>query len=101
MIEVTITKNGEPLAHIQIVNSNNDLELADYNIKYAVERGSAVGTHVRNIHNFPRKKYNVLALLRQALMTLDQKELLLERDFDPDEAPVSSNLARRLRRALR
>ena len=110
MIEVISKKNGEPIGYIEIKNLNTQPrtpqekpnEFADYNIKYAVERGSAVGTHVRNIYGFPRKYYNVFALVLQALNTLDEKELKLERDFDPDEeTTVSPDLARRLRGPLR
>jgi len=74
---------------------------ADYTIRYAVERGMAVGLHTRGVDGFPRKRYNVLALLLQALNTLSPKELELERGFDPDNepSPRASNLARRLNRA--
>jgi len=95
----------EQLAEIWIKNSTalgyEKDDTAEYSIKYAVERGMAVGIHKRIIYGFPRKRYNVLALLLQALNTLEPKELELEDDFDPDEAPVSTDMARRLRRALR
>lgn len=112
MIEVHVSKNGEPIAHIEIKNETSQIvqelhgathEYADYTVKYAVERGSAVGLHTRWIYAFPRKEFNALALVRQALNTLDEKELRLERNFDPDapEATVSSDLARRLNRPMR
>lgn len=102
LIEVFIVKDDLPLAKIEIRNESKlTTELADYSVKYAVERGSAVGLHNRWINSFPRKQYNVLALVRQALLTLEAKELKLERDFDPDEATVSTDMARRLGGALR
>lgn len=98
MIEVIILKDDEPLAHVQIkkVVESVDGQFADYSVKYAVERGSAVGLHQRSIDLFPRMHYNVLALVRQALLTLEPKELKLEDGFDVDEASVSQDLARRL-----
>lgn len=103
MIEVIINKNGEQIGYIEIANLTSLGPTGDYAVKYAVERGSAVGVHTRWINNFPRKKYNVFALVLQALNTLTEKELELERDFDPDqaEAPVSSDVARRFDRAVR
>lgn len=98
------SEDENQLAEIRIrktITHDNEIDSADYSIKYAVERGMAVGIHRRNIYGFPRKKYNALALVLQALNTLEPKELELEDDFDPDEAPVSSDMARRLRRALR
>ena len=105
MIEVFVKKDGQQIARIQIENITNKEDLkdgfGDYEVKFAVERGNAVSMHRRLIFGFPRKRYNVLALVRQALHTLEERELYLERDFDPDEAPVSPDLARRLGRALR
>jgi hypothetical protein len=103
MIEVLILKNDQPIAKIEIKNvePNSNTDYADYSVRFAVERGSAVGLHRRLFFSFPRKQLNALALVRQALMTLDEKELQLERDFDPDEAPVSPDLARRLGGAVR
>jgi hypothetical protein len=102
MIEVIILKNGEPLATVEIKNVQVHSDgTADYRVLFAVERGSAVGIHRRPIFRFPRKRLNALALLRQALNTLDEKELELERDFNPDETTVSTDLARRLRGAMR
>jgi hypothetical protein len=99
MIEVFITMDGEPIGHIEIKNITPDRSLydfADYEVKYAVERGSAVGVHKRILYGFPRRYYNVLALVLQSLNALNEKDLKLERDFDPDEATVSATLARRL-----
>ena len=104
MILVTITNpaTGTELGRIEVQNLQTGVgEVADYSVKFGVERGTAVGMHKRMIYGFPRKKYNVLALLRQALETLNEKELELERDFDPDAADRSPNLARKIRGARR
>lgn len=101
MIEVDIKLNGELLGHIKIVNMTKKVtEFADYKIEFRVERGTAIGAHRRMIYGFPRKYYNVFALVLQALNTLNEKDLKLERDFDPDEATVPADVARRLGRAV-
>ena len=94
MIEVTLTLNNKTeLGRIKIINllEERDDDLSDYSVQFAVERCGAVGLHQRAIHDFPRTKYNVLALLFQALKTLDESELKLEDGVD------SSDLARRQR----
>lgn len=102
MIEALVFKNGEPVAKVEIKNIHvHEDGTADYQVRFGVERGSAVGLHRRLVFRFPRKRLNVLALLRLSLETLNEKELELERDFDPDEAPVSPDLARRLGGAMR
>lgn len=108
MIEVFIVHDGEPLGHIEIKNvTPADKptwdEFADYTVRYGVDRGTAVGVHSRVLYGFPRKYYNVFALVLQALNSLDEKELKLERDYDIDspEAAVSSDLARRLSGVVR
>jgi hypothetical protein len=80
MIEVTIKhiESDKELGRITIENlSSRDSEEADYAIRFAVERITGIGLHNRGIHSFPRTKYNVLALLRQVLATLDESELKL------------------------
>lgn len=106
MIEVLIRTYDDDQSPIQlgrIVIKKNYVGrdgTADYSVKFMVERGSAVGLHKRLMWGFPRKQLNVLALVRQALNTLDPKELELERGFDPDspEANRTSDMARRLKR---
>jgi hypothetical protein len=111
MLEVTFTINGKKIGVIEIQRLGSSLrnetdqpgEFADYSIKYMVERGDAIGMHKRVIYGFPRKYYNVFALCLQALNALNEKDLELERDFDPDqesEAPVPTDMARGLGRAL-
>lgn len=81
MIEVTITAKGGnlELARIRIENVGGNEEFGNYSVHFAVNRAmTAVGLHQRGFDNFPRTRYNVLALLRQALNTLDEKELELE-----------------------
>jgi hypothetical protein len=48
---------------------------ADYVVKFSADRVSGTGYHRRAIHRFPKDQFNHLALLRQALMTLDEEEL--------------------------
>jgi hypothetical protein len=87
MIEVIIRNPnlGVELARIEIENVSEDGEAdyADYSVRFAVERFKSVGVHQRGIQNFPRTKYNVLALLRQVLNTLEPWELELDLDL-PD-----------------
>ena len=64
---------------------------ADYSARFAVDRVGAVGIHQRRLDNFPRLEYNVLALLLQALNTLDESELRLEDGISP------SDMARQVR----
>lgn len=97
MIEVRITAKGGDLelARIKIENVGGDSEHGNYSVEFAVNRAlGAVGLHRRSFDNFPRQKYNALALLRQALMTLDEKELELE------DGVGSADLAREVRGAL-
>lgn len=108
MIEVSITfRDGqEELAHVRIENmtTSPDGEYADYSIQFGVDTGSGWAVYQRAIHAFPRKQFNALALLRQALATLEEKELGLDGNPDDpssrDHARSSRDLARRLRRAL-
>ena len=101
MIEVDIKLDGVLLGRIEIKNIDPPKpeypDNSDYQIIFRVERGDAIGAYRRFIHNFPRKKINVLGLLLQALKTLHEPELRLEREFDPDETPFSTALARQIR----
>jgi hypothetical protein len=106
MIEVFVVNDGEPLGTIEILRDGETFaneNLCDYVIRFAVDRGSAIGAHVRTIHSFPRTQLNCFALVLQALNTLEEKELSLERDYDVDseEAAVPSDLARRLNPIVR
>lgn len=97
MIEVKLTsRDGKlELGRIRIENQEvHEDGTADYSVQFAVDRVGAVGLHQRSIRHFPRDKYNVLALLRQALETLDPKELKLE------PGTTSSDMAREKRGAL-
>jgi hypothetical protein len=81
MIEVTIRHVGSDvqLGRITIENIQmNQDGTADYSIQFGVDRHSAVGVHRRAIWGFPREKYNVFALLLQALNTLEPPELELD-----------------------
>jgi hypothetical protein len=90
MIEVIIrvkdAVDQPALARIEIENvSGDDFVLADYSVRFGVDKTAEVGLHQRAIYGFPRKKYNVLALLRQALLSLEPEDLELQGSI-PDEA---------------
>lgn len=94
LIEVVIkhVQSNMELGRIRIESTSPpESELADYSIRFAVERGSGVGIHQRGIYDFPRTKFNVFALLRQALGTLEESELELTHEAH------TSNMAGRLR----
>lgn len=92
MIEVVIRhkESGAELGRIEIENVTEDgqAEFANYSVRFGVERIKGVGLHRRGMLNFPRKKYNVLGLLFQALNTLEQEEMELEGEFH--ERPLKS-----------
>jgi hypothetical protein len=97
VIEVHITTKGgkQELGKIEIENVATYPDgTGDYSVRFAVDRVHAVGIHQRLLGNFPRLEYNVLALILQALNTLEPEELKLEDGVD------SSDLARRQRRSL-
>lgn len=81
MIEVIIRHVGSEaeLGRIEIENVDTDDggNTATYSIRFGVEKITGVGIHQRPIFNFPRKRYNVLALLLQALNTLEERDLEL------------------------
>lgn len=92
MIEVIIrvkdAVNTPALARIEIENlSGYDSDTADYSVRFGVDKKDALGLHQRGIHAFPRKKYNVLALVRQALMTLEERDLELDGGLFEDVPP--------------
>ena len=72
-----------------------DTETGDYVVQLGVERGKSYGLHRRRLKGFPRKKGNVLALLKLALEEFLDDEEVFSLD---DEIP--STLARRRRRTL-
>jgi hypothetical protein len=84
-IEVVIRHKGTEveLAHIEIENlSYQNAETADYSVRFGVHKGEGTGLHQRGIYAFPRRKYNVLALLLQALNTLEPTELEFVGEWD-------------------
>lgn len=95
MIEVTVKMKGgkHELARIRITKVENRGDLADYSVQLAVDTGVGPAIYQRAVFNFPRKDLNILALIRLALETLEEKELKL--DGDPDTSHPS-DLARRL-----
>lgn len=101
MIEVRVTTKGgtHELAKIRIENlvDSDNSELGNYSIQFGVDTVAGFAIYQRSVDNFPRKRYNVLGLLKIALDTLEEKELTL--DADPD-ARRTSDLARRIGRAM-
>ena len=100
MLEVIVrhTESKAELAKITIenVSDDGDGEFANYSVRFGVEKGQSVGIHQRGILNFPRKKYNVFALLLQALNTIDPSELEFDGDWDMRHKPqVLKELRRR------
>lgn len=109
MIEVHIMSKGgtHELGVIRITNmeESGDPEYGSYSVEFGVDTAAGFAIYQRSIYAFPRKRFNVLALLKQALETLDEKELSLDGDPDnqpcsPRDAGLSGYLARRLRRSL-
>lgn len=100
MIEVKIEKDGVLIGHIELnrfhdgpqVSQEDEGDFDSYRVVYRVWRG-AQAAHRRVIYGFPRRYYNVFALVLQALNALNEKDLKLERDYNPDEAPVSADMA--------
>ena len=83
-IEVIVRHKGTEieLARLEIENVGLEDEYGDYSVRLLVHKGQGTGVHQRGITNFPRKKYNVLALLLQALNTLEPSELEYVGDWD-------------------
>lgn len=83
-IEVIVRHKGTEieLARIEIENVGIDGEHGDYSVRLLVHKGKGTGVHQRGITSFPRTKYNVLALLLQALNTLTPDELEYMGDWD-------------------
>jgi hypothetical protein len=98
MLEVIIRHTGSQaeLAKITIenVSDDGDGEFANYSVRFGVEKGRSVGLHQRGLLNFPRKKYNVFALLLQALNTLDPSELEFDGEWDQRTHPSVLKLLR-------
>lgn len=100
MIEVKIEKDGVLIGHMQIDRFHDQPQQSkekvgdfdSYRVIYRIWRG-AQGAHRRVIYGFPRRYYNVFALVLQALSALNEKDLKLERDYDLSEAPVSADMA--------
>jgi hypothetical protein len=83
VIEIKVTThNGETeLAKMEIERVGGNRWSGNYTVRIVVNRGKrSFGIHQRGFDYFSRIEYNVLGLIRQALNTLDEKELRLESD---------------------
>jgi len=93
MLRCSVTQDDDELCFIEIENVGGTSAEGDYVVRFVSSRGTAIGIHSRSIRQFPRTKYNSLALLLQALNTLSESELELESDY-------SGRMARQERRAV-
>lgn len=84
MIEVIIrhAASGAELGRIEIENVGGNEENGDYSVRFGVEKIRSVGVHQRGFMNFPRKQYNVLGLLLQALSTLEPQDLQIDGAYE-------------------
>jgi len=94
MIEVAISYRSrhsrQPLAKIRITRlDKGDTDTGDYQVKVLVERGNSHGVFTRVVTKFPRKRWNVLALIQIALKEFMDDEEVFELD-----GPLSSTVAR-------
>ena len=104
MITCRITDDdGRELALVRMERLGSPTEMGDYSFQLGVNTGEGWAVYQRSVDQFPRRRYNVLALLRVALSSLEEKELSLDRDPDqspPPDARRTSDLVRRLFRGM-
>lgn len=82
------------LAKIKIENTmEGDPDVGSYRADITVDHGDSYTVFTRYISGFPRKKYNVLGLLKLVLEQITEEEM----DLDATSAPA--DLARGLNRA--
>lgn len=102
-LEVKAESNRHELAVIRITNleDSSDPEYGNYSIEFGVDTVDGWAIYQRSIESFPRRKYNTLALIRQALNTLEEKELRLDGDIDAPRPQGDARSSRRLAWRLR
>lgn len=61
-------------------------EYGDYSVQVVTDQGD-ISLQQRSFKNFPRMKYNVWALILQALATFNHKDLVLGDDHDVKGTP--------------
>ena len=89
MITVKIEDQNKELAQIRLEQINSSRDVSDWIVEFGIDRGDgALGLHSRKVYNFPHKQFNVLGLLKVALLSLTTEELSLESE------PSSSDLER-------
>lgn len=97
MIQVlmTDTETGRELARVEIEQLGaGDGQHADYSVRFASTKGFSVTLHQRGVLNFPYRQYNALALLLQALKTLDEGDLAYDSSWDDFVEMVQLNLSK-------
>src|SRR5688572_1965267 len=88
MIEVVINhkESGAELGRIEIENVTIGAtvfdDVADFSVRIGVNKIHSIGIIQRGIVRFYRRKYNVLALLKQALETLEPEDLELDGPYE-------------------
>lgn len=89
MITVRIDNHLKELCQIRLEQIHSSGDVSDWIVEFGIDRGDgALGLHSRKVYNFPHKQFNVLGLLKVALLSLTTEELSLESE------PSSSDLER-------
>lgn len=87
MIEVVIRhrESGAELGRIEIENvtiGKPNAKYQDYSVRIGVDRINSVGIYQRGLVSFFKQRYNVLALLKMALETLEPEDLELDGPYE-------------------
>ena len=84
MITVRIDNHLKELCQIRLEQIHSSGDVSDWVVEFGIDRGDgALGLHSRMVHSFPHKQFNVLGLLKIALLTLTAEELSLESETGP------------------
>lgn len=74
------------IENIEWDNDEKWPEYGDYSVQVVTDQGD-ISFQQRSFKNFPRLKYNVWALILQALATFNHKDLVLGEDHDVKGTP--------------
>lgn len=84
MITIKISSQSKELGQIRLEQMQSLEDTSDWVVEFGIDRGDgALGLHSRMVHSFPHKQFNVLGLLKIALLTLTAEELSLESETGP------------------